>query len=220
MQLEGVKAIFFDNDGVLIDSITADFISFSALCESYKVPVDRDEWFKLASGNIAGYDALLKRLPLPLDQAKIELQKSWDIHLNEENITIMPGVKQFLSFIRALNLPVAVVTGASMEWAERWLNHFEIRDSFLFVTSGEECEKNKPDPMPYISAAQKLGVEPHECLVFEDSFSGMTAAKSAGMQVVAVTQYFSKHMEALCDSHYACFNTLMHTHSIGASNDR
>ena len=95
------------------------------------------------------------------------------------------GVGEFLHSHR--QYPAAVASNAEAANIEFVLSELEIRDCFQAVVSGCEVSLPKPSPEIYLLAAAKLGFAPEECLVFEDSVTGMTAARNAGMRVVGLS---------------------------------
>jgi len=108
------------------------------------------------------------------------------IELIGENDTKMPGVKEVLDFCKSKGLKIGLASNSSHDLIEVVLEKVGIKQYFDFLSSAQDVEKGKPDPAVYLYAAEKLGVAPAECLVFEDSIIGVRAAKSAGMFVVAI----------------------------------
>lgn len=107
-------------------------------------------------------------------------------------ISLNDGVLEFLNMLRERDLPLALATLTNWEVAEEILNHFGLNNYFESTTTGEEVGSPKPDPDIFLLAAEKLGVEPVDCLVVEDSESGVTAAHEAGMKVIKVVDGFSE----------------------------
>jgi HAD superfamily hydrolase (TIGR01509 family) len=105
-----------------------------------------------------------------------------------ERIEELTAVPEVLEHIREQHgrIPFAVVSGGTRDSVEISLSVLGLLDRFdMFVCAGDYA-KGKPDPEPFLTAAQKLGVRPEECLVFEDAEVGVAAAKAAGMAVVKV----------------------------------
>jgi pseudouridine-5'-monophosphatase len=99
-----------------------------------------------------------------------------------------PGAEKVLRTFRAGSLPRGLVTSASAHHADVALDALGYRREFRAVVTAEdrELKARKPEPDPYLLCARRLGIAPHECVVFEDSPSGVLSAKRAGMTVVAV----------------------------------
>lgn len=82
--------------------------------------------------------------------------------------------------------PVAVVSGSSRRLVDETLRLAGVESDVRVVVATEDTPRGKPDPAPYLLAAERLGVPPGECLAFEDSSAGVRSAKAAGMRVVAL----------------------------------
>ena len=202
LNVKEYEAFFFDHDGLLVDTVTADYLSCCKVFESLNMTLDKNEWEQNVCGNINGYSILFKTLPITVEEAHQRLQHEWDKTFIPANITLMPGVEKLLSTLSLENLYMAVVSAASIEWVERWLKHFSLEKYFSHIESGEILKRNKPFPDVYLAAAEKCNVNPKNCLVFEDSYSGVRAAKAAGMTVVAVTPRPSPAIIDLADYYF------------------
>lgn len=102
-----------------------------------------------------------------------------------EGVTMMPGALELLDALRAEGVPVALVTSSLKEIADAVLT-FVGRERFDTIVTADDVTHTKPDPEPYLTAAQRLGVEPTRCVVLEDSPNGVAAGTAAGCAVVAV----------------------------------
>jgi HAD superfamily hydrolase (TIGR01509 family) len=98
----------------------------------------------------------------------------------------LPGVAEALAFCERQNWRVALASNSPAMLCHLVLEVLGIAPAFHAVVSADEVERAKPDPAIYRRAAGKLGVTPDECLVFEDSPTGVRAARAAGMRVVAI----------------------------------
>ncbi len=98
----------------------------------------------------------------------------------------LPGVHEALSLCRALGWRVGLASNSPEVLCRLVLRELAIDGEFAAVVSSDHVERGKPDPAIYLQAARQLGVAPGECLAFEDSATGVRAARAAGMCVVAV----------------------------------
>ena len=98
----------------------------------------------------------------------------------------MEGVEQVLRFFEERKFQIALASSSSTRLIDAVIDKFGIRERFGVVQSAESEPYGKPHPGVFITTAGKLGVEPTDCLVFEDSFAGLIAGKAARMKVVAV----------------------------------
>ncbi|MDD3740895.1 MAG: HAD-IA family hydrolase, partial [Bacteroidales bacterium] len=117
------------------------------------------------------------------------------IELIGQNDTKMPGVIEILNYFKTKNLKIGLASNSSHNLIEVVLEKIGIKEYFDYLSSAQDVIKGKPNPAVYLAVAKNLGVEPHECLVFEDSIIGITAAKNAGMTVVAVPDEADFHSE-------------------------
>ena len=85
-----------------------------------------------------------------------------------------------------LGLPVAVASSSSLEWVGPWLTRHGLRDLVSVVCTRNDVQRVKPAPDLFLLAAERLGIAPPECVVFEDSPNGLAAAHAAGMWAIAV----------------------------------
>ncbi|HEY6558029.1 MAG TPA: HAD-IA family hydrolase, partial [Polyangiaceae bacterium] len=98
----------------------------------------------------------------------------------------LPGVHQALDFVAALGMKTALASSSPPEIIAAVLSKLGIRERFEVTRSADAETHGKPHPAIFLATAERLGVAPAECLVFEDSLSGVIAAKAAGMKCVAV----------------------------------
>lgn len=183
------KAVIFDMDGVLINSEPLWKIAEKHVFSSLGVKVS-DDLVHITSALTAQEvcEFWYSRYPWEGKTFK-EVEDdvvSMVIKLIGENDTRFPGVTEILSMFKKKNFKIGLASNSSHNLIEVILEKLEIRSHFDVVSSADDVEKGKPNPAVYLYAAEKLGVNPSECLVFEDSIVGITAAKNAGMKVVAV----------------------------------
>ncbi|GAA0409990.1 HAD family phosphatase [Streptomyces luteireticuli] len=102
-----------------------------------------------------------------------------------QGVPLMPGARRLLTELAAHSVPTALVSASHREIIDRVL-HTLGPEHFTLTVAGDEVERTKPHPDPYLAAAARLGVEPGRCAVVEDTITGVTAAEAAGCRVVAV----------------------------------
>jgi HAD superfamily hydrolase (TIGR01509 family) len=104
----------------------------------------------------------------------------------EDGVPEMPGLRELIAHAQSLDMKLAVASASSPGRVAVFLGQSGIRDVFDVVVDGGDVEKGKPDPEIFLLAAERLGLEPGECLVLEDSENGLRAAASAGMPAIMV----------------------------------
>ncbi|MBO9639291.1 HAD family hydrolase [Siphonobacter aquaeclarae] len=122
---------------------------------------------------------------------------------------------EFITDLHAHGVALGVATSAPRANLDLIMSKVPIRDLMGSVLASEDVQRHKPDPEVYLTSARNLGVSPDRCLVFEDSFSGITAARNAGMKVVGVLTSHTKEELPPCD-HYIYDYTTM-SYQIAAS---
>lgn len=190
MTAKPFAAIIFDHDGTLVDTERPDFEACRQMCHELQISLTKEVWAAKVLGRMQGYNDLYAEIIQPnaphfsIDQMWGRLHQLWPLTL--EQTQLMPGVTELLPQLQALGYVMGVATAADRDWANRWLGQFNLLPYFQVIASSSDVVNNKPAPDVYLHAAAKLGVAPEQCLVFEDSLAGATAAKAAGMTVVAV----------------------------------
>lgn len=111
--------------------------------------------------------------------------------LATDRLAPMPGLAELLAFVDSRGLPKAVATSSSRPYMERILNQFQLLSRFDATLTAEDVTHGKPHPEIYLQAAARLGVQPAEMLVLEDSQNGTNAAAAAGAVIVSIPQTHS-----------------------------
>ncbi len=99
---------------------------------------------------------------------------------------LKPGVRDFIDFLKARGLPLAIATSAGEGAVHRQLSATGLLPAFSAVVVRGDYERGKPNPDPFLLAAERLGVAPQDCLALEDSYNGVRAAAAAGMMTIMI----------------------------------
>ena len=190
-----ITAILFDMDGVLIDSER--FISKAAIeyLRTVGVKAQEEEFHPFVGAGEArfiGGVAALHGVSLDIERAKRE---TYDIYerLVQGKLDAMEGVHRFIENARKAGLALAVATSADKRKLDINLRAAKLDPSwFTVLVNGLDVERKKPHPDIYELAAKNLGVDPSECIVFEDATNGVRAAKAAGAQCGGITTSFTE----------------------------
>ena len=184
-----VRAIIFDMDGVLVDSEPFHVEIEKRQFELNKLLISTEEhhqYMGVASDvmwrEIAKDHALEMAVEELISQNKAESIRFFG---ELEEIPVMPGLVDVLEQLTQKGIPMAVASSSFHEIIELILERTALRKYFQHVVSSQEAGKSKPEPDVFLLAAQRLGVQPQECLVVEDSKNGIRAAKAAGMRCIA-----------------------------------
>ena len=191
--LTGVRAILFDLDGTLVDTAPDIAAAVDAtLLELERPPVD-DAQVRSWIGR--GVDVLLHRvLTRERDgragaaahaRARERFLEHYAAH-NGRTAKLYPGVREGIDHAHRLGLSMCCVTNKLQGLSEALLAVTGLDRDFAFVQGGDALPKTKPDPLPLLHAAGRLGVSANECLMVGDSSNDARAARAAGMPVVLV----------------------------------
>lgn len=189
--LDKYKAVIFDMDGVLIDSEPLWKIGmqkvFDAIgCKLTKkdfqqtVGLRIDEVIEYWYGVAPWENYSVKEVETQIMSEMVKL-----IHENGEPL---PGVIETIAFLKEKGIKIGLGTSSFTVLIEAVLNTLHLTDSFDFVHSAEDEAYGKPHPAVYLTVAKKLGEKPTDCLVIEDSVTGIIAGKAARMTVVAIPE--------------------------------
>lgn len=195
--LDGKKAVLFDLDGTLVDSmwmwkqIDIEFLGRFG----YECPEDLQKSIEgMSFSETAVYFKERFDIPLSLE----EIKACWtqmSIDKYRYDVPLKDGVPEFLKTCKERNIRMGIATSNGRDMVDAVVESLQIGTYLDVITTACEVKAGKPEPDIYLEVAKRLGVEPSECLVFEDIPAGIIAGKRAGMQVIAVEDDFSKHMK-------------------------
>ena len=195
--LKGKKAVIFDLDGTLVDSmwmwkaIDIDYLGRYG----YDCPDDLQKAIEgMGFTETAEYFKARFQIPDSIAQIKADWE-AMSLQKYQEEVPLKPGALAFLQFLRAEGIRMGIATSNGRAMVDAVLESLAISHFFQNVTTACEVAHGKPEPDIYLKVAEHLGVKPEECLVFEDVPAGILAGKRAGMQVIAVKDDFSLEMD-------------------------
>ena len=186
--LNDIKAAIFDLDGTLVDSmwvwsqIDVEYLEI----KGYSLPENlRNEISHLSFSQTAIYF----KNKFNLDDTIEKILEDWHnmaFNYYSTDVKLKLGVKDFLNHLKSFKIKIALATSNSIPLLEACLKNNEIYEYFDSITITDEVSNGKDCPDVYLLAASKLGVNPKDCLVFEDILPAIQGAKAANMKVIAV----------------------------------
>ena len=183
-----INTIIFDMDGVLADSETLwNDIDAAMLKEhgvTYAGEYKQHVLGKSFALSLQFYKEQFNLSPTVEELVVRRTAIAADYYGN--HIEMFPDAPHVLQTLRDNNLRIGMATSSVSELAHAFLARHKLRDFFDTIVGGEEVQHGKPSPDIYLRAAQKLGAQPSQCLVVEDSLAGVQAGKSAEMLVAAI----------------------------------
>jgi HAD superfamily hydrolase (TIGR01509 family) len=185
-------AVIFDNDGLTLDTEHTWTRAETALYARYgtKFTLDHKREMLGTSGAKSAL-AMERHLGQPGRgrELNVELRELVHSELDGTGVEPMPGARELIAALREQGTPLGLATNSGREFATRALRAAGLYDRFDAVVSAEDVERAKPAPDVYLAAAAALGAEPSDCVALEDSETGVTAARAAGMTVVGVPSF-------------------------------
>ncbi len=191
-----IKAVIFDWDGVLVNSVPSYFAAFKKVLANHKARFLPEYYHRFNGPTIREiFEIVQKEQQLTFDVN--EAVRERDALLDEalRNAPLFPHAQELVQALRARGLKTAIASGAPRKQIDAKLVNDLQMDA---VVTAEDVRQGKPHPEVYLHAAEMLGVLPSECIVLEDSPVGIQAAKSAGMKVIAITH--TTTADALADA--------------------
>ena len=179
-----IRAVLWDMDGVLIDSESGYFYSVGDMVRSLGYPYGEKEFAKVTGSS---YKNIAETLALPEPPEKIRtLYIEALMRSVRENVdSLIDGVSDFLNRFQVMGIKMAIGSSSPQQLVEFAIEKFDLKKWLSVIVTGNDAENGKPSPEIYLKCATQLGVEPEECLVFEDSVNGVLSGKNAGMLVCA-----------------------------------
>lgn len=197
-----LQAVIFDMDGVICHTNPFHSQAFKIFFEKRNLFPSEEEFLLHMYGKNNGY-ILSHFLGRKIEGEELLLledeKESLFREIYKPEVDPIPGFMDFFKVLKSLNLPVGVATSAPRANLDLIIGTLNLHDFLECMLASEDVTKHKPDPEVYLKSASLLNVEPHQCLVFEDSFSGATAGINAGMKVVGVLSTHSKEELPECD---------------------
>ncbi len=187
-------AMIFDMDGVLVDSNPFHLRKWIDVFQAHGIPFDEQELPKIIMGpsndwifrHFLGEDLTREQLAEFGEELEINFRREIAPHARA-----FPGVLRFIEECHAQGIAMAVASAGIAKNVNFLIAALGLGKYFRVVLTADDITYAKPEPEIYLKTADKLGISPSACAVFEDSFVGIKAAKRAGMKCVAIASTFS-----------------------------
>ncbi len=195
-------AVIFDMDGVICHTNPYHSMAFREFFSKRDLSPTDEEFAAHMFGKSNSYilSHFLNRVVEGDELLKMEDEKeSLFRQIYEPYIDPIEGIVAFINDLKSNGAKLGVATSAPLANLDLILSKVPIRAHLGSIMASENVKKHKPDPEVYLTSAKNLGVEPDQCVVFEDSFSGVSAAINAGMRVVGVLSSHTKEELPPCN---------------------
>jgi HAD superfamily hydrolase (TIGR01509 family) len=196
--MNNIRAIVFDFDGLIVDTETADYLSWKETYEAHGVELPLVAW-QAAIGSLNLFDPyryLEEEVGRTLDQEAVQAQRRARDDVLLAETAVLPGVIAYLDEAERLGLRVAIASSSPRIWLETHLTRLNLRHRFPILRGSDDVGgRAKPDPAVYRAALQALGITGAEALALEDSPNGARAAVQAGLWCVAVPNGMTRGLD-------------------------
>lgn len=213
--LRNIKAVIFDLDGSLVDSMWMWRAIDIEYLGRFGIPLPEDLQSRIEGMSFSETATYFKEhFPIPdsIEQIKEDWNRmAWDKYANE--VPLKPGIPEFLEGCRKEGIKLGIATSNSRQLVENIAEVHNLRDYFSCIMTGCDVAHGKPSPDIYLAVAGSLNCPPSQCLVFEDIIPGIQAGKAAGMRVCAVEDAYSvndrEQKKALADYYISDYYAIL-----------
>jgi beta-phosphoglucomutase family hydrolase len=184
-------AIIFDCDGTLADTMPSHYEAWATILDRYALAMSEDRFYELGGWPTAKVAELLARESgRSIDIARLAREKESLFH---DTLHLVRPIEPVVEVVRQHHgrVPMAVATGAVRSVCQQILKQIGVADSFHSIVSSEDVQQHKPAPDIFLEAARRLGVDPRQCRVYEDTDPGIEAARRAGMEYIDVRSFYT-----------------------------
>lgn len=184
-----VELVIFDMDGLMLDTETVAKRAWQEIGKVYNYDISEEFLLGLLGMNkksVAGEFRKQFGEDFPFDDIYIEQGKCVNRIIEEEGLGIKEGLTELLDYLTENKIKKAVATSSIRERAEKLLSIAGVLDKYDRVICGDEVTKGKPDPEIFLTACEKLNVNPKNAVVLEDSERGLEAAVAGGIRCILV----------------------------------
>lgn len=191
-------AVIFDLDGLLVDSEPLHFAAYRSVLGQFGIDITKEIFIESwLAGKHYGTTFYLNKAGIfdsqKIDQIRKEKSEKF-ISLAIGNLQLMPGVMEFLDLLQEAGIPCAVGTGGHQKEHDFIKKECGLERIKIWV-GGDNVAHNKPSPDIFLEAAKGLDMNPQNCIVFENSDIGISAAVNAGMKIVAIPSPYTKSQD-------------------------
>lgn len=182
------KGAIFDMDGVVVDNHRYHFAAWMSFAQKYKFELNdqiyRDKFNGKTNADL--FKMIFGEIPEAQMKAYAQEKEGMYQRLYLENMIAHKGLLDFLDYLRAQRIKIALGTSAPTMNVDFTLDALRLRHYFEVIVDGSQVDKGKPDPQVYQLCCMRLGLSPQECVVFEDSLAGLESGERAGCKIVGV----------------------------------
>ena len=183
------QGVLFDFDGTIVDSEAQHFAAFRQAMDEHGYDFKSVADKLHMQGNFRKiFEGVAKELQLPADMYDQIYQRKMELTLGLRlgDIDLIEGIVSYLEYLREQNIPAGIVTNADPEYIQHVLRLHDLDQYFQAIVTPDDHNEPKPAPDGYLLGASRLQIDPSAALVFENTDTGISAGKAAGMPVIAI----------------------------------
>ena len=192
------KAYIFDMDGTLIDNCAWHVLAWREFAHRHGRDLSERQILDWMGATSSYYMNRIFEREVPADECAELTREKEELYrtMYAPHLALADGLKEILDDARRRGIQLAIATGGSLDNVDFILDGLNLRPMFDVIVDASQYERGKPAPDCYLKAAARMGLDPAECLVFEDAVAGVRSGKAAGMRVAAVTATIARDILA------------------------
>jgi putative hydrolase of the HAD superfamily len=194
-----LRAVIFDFDGLVVDTESTGYLTWREIFDEHghELPVERYAQVVGTDFNTS-YDPRRDLEELTgrgfnweeMEAKRKSRESELRLHLKP-----LPGVIERLEEAASLGLRTAIASSSPRVWIDSWMDQLGLHTRFHHISTVDDTGRVKPDPSLFVHAAEKLGVDRNEAVIFEDSLNGLRAAQAAGIRCIVAPGPMTRHLD-------------------------
>lgn len=199
-----IELVIFDMDGLMFDTEKIGHQAWERVAEKYHFSYSLDITKRYIGKN---HNAIISVLKSEFgENAPVEKwhRESWklrkEIYLENGTLGIKPGLIELLTFLKEVNMKMAVASSSGFSDIVHHINHEGLSDYFDFIIGGDQVKESKPNPEIFLTPCKTFNILPENALVLEDSYNGFLASKAAGIPVIIVPDLLEPSQDVLAEA--------------------
>jgi len=181
------EAVIWDMDGLLLDTERLAHRSWERAARELGIPIETSLFHSII-GVVGPKARIILQGALGHERTSAMIEAADRLYHEEveRGVPLKPGARECLKMLAERGVPQALATSSRELYARRKLGQHGLLPAFATLVTGDQVERGKPDPEPYLLAAKRLGKAPERCIAFEDSVNGLASAHAAGSYAILV----------------------------------
>lgn len=203
-----IRAVIFDFDGVIGDTMEDNFSAWKNAFLQFKVEIEQIDYLLLEGmGRFQIVEELIKKYKVQNADKVVIVENKENYYESNNSFKLYPQVINILDYLITKKVPLGLVTGSSRKRIYHTID--DLIRKFNIIITADDVRKSKPDPLPYLMAIKHLGIPSYECLVVENAKLGIKSAKAAGCKCFAIETTLSRKFLADADEIFKSHDDLI-----------